>query len=202
MPRNRPDQDRDSKREAIVAAATELFATDGFDRTSVASVAARAEITKNTVYWYFEDKDALLIAAISHALRRATVAWEDAVDAPLAETLLSIAATFDAISGLTATLHARVEQSPAVREWHEGFHRRSDAWLADAIAQHLERAALPPAPAALISATVRLWTYAIEGMVADDLAIDERRALCRQLVGQLEASAREAPLATRGVGGI
>jgi TetR/AcrR family transcriptional repressor of mexJK operon len=52
------------KRAAILTAARELFLADGFDRTSVDAVSARAEVSKRTVYDYFGDKRALLGAVI------------------------------------------------------------------------------------------------------------------------------------------
>lgn len=59
------------KRAAILAAARELFLADGFDRSSVDAVAARAEVSKRTVYDYFGDKQTLLQAvvdAVGHSL--------------------------------------------------------------------------------------------------------------------------------------
>lgn len=50
------------KRGAILSAARELFLTDGFDRSSVDAVAARAGVSKRTVYDYFGDKRSLLWA--------------------------------------------------------------------------------------------------------------------------------------------
>lgn len=50
------------KRSAILRAARELFVADGFDRTSVDAVAARAHVSKRTVYDYFGDKQNLLEA--------------------------------------------------------------------------------------------------------------------------------------------
>ena len=48
------------KRAAILGAARQLFVTDGFDRSSVDAVAARAGVSKRTVYDYFGDKQTLL----------------------------------------------------------------------------------------------------------------------------------------------
>lgn len=55
------------KRAAIVEAARELFMADGFDRTSVDAIAARAEVSKRTVYDYFGDKQSLLISVVREA---------------------------------------------------------------------------------------------------------------------------------------
>ncbi|WHM28783.1 TetR/AcrR family transcriptional regulator [Streptomyces sp. BPPL-273] len=52
------------KRAAILAAARELFLANGFDRSSVDAVAARAEVSKRTVYDYFGDKRTLLQAVV------------------------------------------------------------------------------------------------------------------------------------------
>ncbi|MCF1593077.1 TetR/AcrR family transcriptional regulator [Streptomyces muensis] len=52
------------KRAAILTAARELFLADGFDRTSVDAVAARAAVSKRTVYDYFGDKRTLLQAVV------------------------------------------------------------------------------------------------------------------------------------------
>ncbi|CAL9325293.1 TetR/AcrR family transcriptional regulator [Streptomyces sp. SudanB182_2057] len=52
------------KRAAILTAARELFLADGFDRTSVDAVAARAKVSKRTVYDYFGDKRTLLQAVV------------------------------------------------------------------------------------------------------------------------------------------
>ncbi|OEV02267.1 TetR family transcriptional regulator [Streptomyces qinglanensis] len=52
------------KRAAILSAARELFLADGFDRSSVDAVAARARVSKRTVYDYFGDKQTLLHAVV------------------------------------------------------------------------------------------------------------------------------------------
>ncbi|MET9851032.1 TetR/AcrR family transcriptional regulator [Streptomyces ossamyceticus] len=52
------------KRAAILTAARELFLSDGFDRSSVDAVAARAGVSKRTVYDYFGDKRTLLQAVV------------------------------------------------------------------------------------------------------------------------------------------
>ena len=53
------------KRTAILSAARELFLTGGFDRTSVDAVAARATVSKRTVYDNFGDKQTLLRAVVA-----------------------------------------------------------------------------------------------------------------------------------------
>ncbi|WP_244830108.1 TetR/AcrR family transcriptional regulator [Caballeronia sp. TF1N1] len=63
------DQPRltDRKRAAIVSAAVEEFIASGYDATSMDRIAARAGVSKRTVYNHFDGKDALF-AAILHQL--------------------------------------------------------------------------------------------------------------------------------------
>ncbi|WP_416519853.1 TetR/AcrR family transcriptional regulator [Streptomyces achromogenes] len=53
------------KRKAILAAARDLFVHEGVDRVSMDAVAARAAVSKRTVYDYFGDKRRLFLAILS-----------------------------------------------------------------------------------------------------------------------------------------
>jgi AcrR family transcriptional regulator len=50
----------EATRQALLDAAIELFGTNGFDATSVQSIADRAQVTKGGFYHHFESKQALL----------------------------------------------------------------------------------------------------------------------------------------------
>ena len=54
----------DRKRAAVIAAATEEFLAAGFDATSMDRVAARASVSKRTVYNHFPSKEALFAAIL------------------------------------------------------------------------------------------------------------------------------------------
>src|SRR3954466_11 len=54
--------DRADKREAILAAALELFVERGFYGTAVPEIADRAGVGAGTIYRYFESKEALVNA--------------------------------------------------------------------------------------------------------------------------------------------
>ncbi len=67
------------KRDAIVVAATELFLEHGFGDVSMDTIAAKAEVSKRTVYSHFENKaqlfegvmgDACAGRHLEHAARR------------------------------------------------------------------------------------------------------------------------------------
>jgi AcrR family transcriptional regulator len=53
-------------RRRIVEAAYELFYRKGFTRSGVDAIAARAGVTKRTLYAHFASKDDLLAAALQH----------------------------------------------------------------------------------------------------------------------------------------
>lgn len=53
-----------ARREQIVGAATRVFAEKGFRRATTREVARVAGISEGTIYNYFEDKDAILMAIL------------------------------------------------------------------------------------------------------------------------------------------
>lgn len=63
-------QDYEEKREAILARAAELFAKQGYERTSMAEVAAACGTSKALLYHYYDSKDVLLYDIISQHLER------------------------------------------------------------------------------------------------------------------------------------
>lgn len=56
--------DHDSKSRAILKAAAKLFASHGFDRTSINEIAAECGVSKALVYHYYANKDQLLFEII------------------------------------------------------------------------------------------------------------------------------------------
>ena len=64
-------------RARIVDAAYESFWRQGFLRTSVDGIAARAGLTKRTVYGYFRSKDDLLAAVLQRTRRGGGAARAD-----------------------------------------------------------------------------------------------------------------------------
>jgi TetR/AcrR family transcriptional regulator, mexJK operon transcriptional repressor len=86
------------KRAAILSAARELFLTVGFDRSSVDAVAARAGVSKRTVYDYFGDKQTLLRAVVETAGRGMLTTIERTLD----ETLGGVAKAAELEEALVA----------------------------------------------------------------------------------------------------
>jgi AcrR family transcriptional regulator len=100
----------------LLDAAVELFATNGFDGTSVQEIVARAEVTKGAMYHYFRSKDDLLYA-IYHGLISQQLADLDRILAaapPPAEALRAI--IIDVVETTTARL---AEAAVFAREQHK-----------------------------------------------------------------------------------
>jgi len=60
----------EDKLAAIFAAALELFSSQGFDKTSVDEVAARAKVAKGTIFYHYRSKEELFNHMIQRGLDR------------------------------------------------------------------------------------------------------------------------------------
>ncbi|HST36621.1 MAG TPA: TetR/AcrR family transcriptional regulator, partial [Allosphingosinicella sp.] len=70
--------DYDKRREAILAAAAELYAKKGFSGASVAELARACRSSKSLIYHYFPSKDDVLYAVMADHLDALTEAAEAA----------------------------------------------------------------------------------------------------------------------------
>jgi AcrR family transcriptional regulator len=88
----------------LVAAAITLFDEQGYDATTVAEIAERAELTKRTFFRYFSDKREVLFSGSEELERR----WVEAVAAapPDASPLAMVTAGFDAVAEMFEERHA------------------------------------------------------------------------------------------------
>ena len=80
MPRTRA-RDYDDKRDAILHRAAIAFARDGYDRASMAGLAAECGVSKALLYHYYASKEALLFGILSNHLQ-ALVDVAEAADKP------------------------------------------------------------------------------------------------------------------------
>ena len=76
MARNKRPQAADEKRAEIVAAARRLFIDAGYSATSMSRLAKEAGVAPNTIYWYFGDKDDVLIGAHRRHGRRVAAKYK------------------------------------------------------------------------------------------------------------------------------
>ena len=67
--RPRPESPPGPKRDAILRAATDVFAESGYFNAQVADVARAAGVAAGTVYLYFRSKDDLLVSIFDRSMR-------------------------------------------------------------------------------------------------------------------------------------
>ena len=70
----RPQANGADKRDAILKAATRVFAQNGFFQSQVADIARAAGVAAGTVYLYFRSKDDLLVSLFERTMRDALAA--------------------------------------------------------------------------------------------------------------------------------
>lgn len=174
MPANRRPVDRQAKRDDIVRVAAGLFADVGFDAVPMAQLAAAAGVTTNTVYWYFADKDALLVAVLDLLLAEAMQEYEQQ-DGTLQELISWAVSRLERFHKLVSVVHVRAAGSPVVAAWHEQFHGLADAVLEEG----LRRAGVLEAD---VPAASRIGTFVIEGLLTHRQDEATRDAVLRLLV--------------------
>ncbi|GAA2463489.1 TetR/AcrR family transcriptional regulator [Agromyces soli] len=108
-----------SKRVSVLAAATELFLEDGYDRTSLARIAERAGVSKATLFKQFPTKAALFEATV---LAAGGTAVPEPVDVPLADFAAGLVVLGRAYAELvtrpemTALMRTVIAESPRFPE--------------------------------------------------------------------------------------
>lgn len=160
------------KREDIVRVAKKLFLEAGYEATSIQRIAAEVEVAPNTLYWYFKDKDALLIGVLDTLL---TQALAQRKQTSLEVQVLWLLDHLFGVQKLIATVHSRVAASDSLRVWHDEFHRLLEA----IIEQQLRSQGLTREQAARAA---KATMFVIEGLLAHPVSVAEQRKLVKWLV--------------------
>lgn len=90
-PKERREREREEMRGAILDAARELFASDGYEAVTMRRIAEKIEYSPTAIYFHFRDKDALVRALCDHDFLQ------------LAQQFITIAAIDDPIEKLKKT---------------------------------------------------------------------------------------------------
>lgn len=175
MARTKREQDRDAKRDEIMTSARRLFVDEGFEATSMSRLATSAGVAPNTIYWYFKDKDEVLVAVLDAEFSARLAEYLLLPATAPAERLLWVARQLERVSRLIGTVHSRLNSSPALSDWHARFHQLSEEMLR----LDLQKAGVP---AAQVEARVKISVFALEGLLAHPLPESEQRAICAALV--------------------
>jgi AcrR family transcriptional regulator len=146
-----PERRRQLTRDALIAAATEVFTRKGFQAASLEEIADAAGFTKGAIYSNFGSKEELLHAVIGHVKDRGLAGIADALDS----------------EGMTDPQHGAVA---AARPW-EKLLGRSDDLLALSLELRLY---------AIRNPEVRERVAELEREVSDHLASFIEDAFARQ----------------------
>jgi AcrR family transcriptional regulator len=132
----------EATRDRICAAAEELFMRDGYARTSVRAVAARAGVSEATVYLAFPAKPALLDATILRAIRESgSEPLSELLSLPRGELLPRAAASTAAVMVHAGRLIAIGESAALMDAELRPFRDRAYARLRAALRAVAERLA-------------------------------------------------------------
>jgi AcrR family transcriptional regulator len=184
MARNKRPQAADEKRAEIVAAARRLFIDAGYDATPMSRLAKEAGVAPNTIYWYFGDKDDVLLAVLAAVVADVWPQYQDVAREPIADRLLWVVRQLTAMSRLVTTVHARVEHSLALAEWHHNFHL-----ITGSLFRHELESAGVSTPT--VEAEVMIGIFTIEGLLMHDQNETEQRTICDALASRWSHQARE-----------
>lgn len=173
MPRNKRHIDREEKKEEILKAAARLFREQGFTSTSMSQVAASAGVAPNTVYWYFENKDDVLIAVLNSALEHGMQTLSIRHAEPLLERGKALLGLLEDYGSLVTTVHALLQESDAIREWHDRFHQIVLSIMTAELINH-------KIPEAEARKDAWVLMYVIEGLLAHTQSAEERELILSQ----------------------
>lgn len=179
MAKTKTHLDHDQKRAEILVVATRLFLAEGFEQTSVGRIAEEAKVAPNTLYWYFADKDALLLAVLDGLLGEAFSEFERRKASSIQAQLLWVLGVLAHAQRLISTVHSRMATVESVRVWHERFHALVEA----ALEQQLRSRGLARGHEA---DAARVTTFIVEGLLAHQSPRSQQRRLIDWLVTLVE----------------
>ncbi|MCA9662226.1 MAG: TetR/AcrR family transcriptional regulator [Myxococcales bacterium] len=143
MPRPRFTALDPDKRRAILEAAADEFARDGFDGASYNQIIARAGISKGAMYYYFDDKADLYLTTIGDVIERMFAAvgslrdYDDAASfwaaiRDLSGRMIGFIAEEPRLPGLAKSL---LSADPALAEALAAYIDQTRAFMAGLIAE-------------------------------------------------------------------
>jgi AcrR family transcriptional regulator len=135
LPRNRAQIPLEERRADLVAAATEVFLTRGYEGATMDGISKAAGVTRANIYWYFKSKDEVFAAVMRQLLGRdfRALAAEHA-DLDPSTRLTRGLASMRSYRSLHQAMHDRLMHHEGVRETHDLWLE----WLRDMVRQVLD----------------------------------------------------------------
>lgn len=131
-------------RERLLAAAEDCYAERGPSRTRMSDIATRAGVNRSTVYYYFQNKEAVLVASFVRALAGILVSIEPCwhTDEPFLDQLVAACLAGNEAARTSPTTRLLIDNDEALHTYHAA--QASDLWrteLAKALGRRIARAA-------------------------------------------------------------
>jgi AcrR family transcriptional regulator len=177
----------DQKRATIVDAAFALFTSLGYEATSMTTVATRANVAPNTIYWYFDNKDALLLAVLDRLVSgaRAQYLQMSTQGAAFDVRMNWLIDQFSHLGGLVGAVHGRISVSDSIRAWHDEFHRLATDFFVQRL---VERGANKEQAEAVVA----IAFFMIEGLALHTVSDHSRDTAIRLLEQAIQSAVQPA----------
>lgn len=191
-------RDGDAKREAILETAAHLFLERGYRSTSLRELASLLKITKPALYYYFQNKEQILvecyragIAAIDGLLEKAVLENGNGLQRVEAYLRVYAAAIVSHDFGRCVAMLDDSELSPAARREVRSLKRRIDASIRGYIEEGIEDGSIAdcnPKLAAFAAAGainwIGTWYRPDGGLSRESIAAGFAELLTRGLAGR------------------
>lgn len=192
MARNKRDIDAQVKREDIAAHALALFLAHGYESTSMAMISRSAAIAPNTIYWYFEGKDEVFVAALDRLTQRLLAEFASQNLETNAQRLGWLMKQLGQYRQLISTVHARLTQSDTVNQWHDGFHQMLEAVM-------VEQLRKSGTPEKLIRMMTTVGVFVVEGLLVHPHTAQQQDAIMSWLLtGRADTATKTATKPSKG----
>ena len=191
---------KDETQARIVQASMELFATRGYEATSISAIAAKAEISRGAVFWHFGSKEGLF----KEACKRFFIPFWHEIERSLEslgprERILALFDLYEQfVSANRDTIQALVRwvlESPTMRESLRGELLQLHAMFNTDLRQAILEICGDPAETDLLTSTFvsllagnLLFGVIDPGAAQDDLRRGSLRELAERLIFSLERS--------------
>lgn len=146
----RPDVS-DQRIPQILDAATKLFSEHGVHAASMSQIAKEADLSKATIYHYFESKEALVEALVAQVFETEQPEFQQLItgDSPAAERISSYAAQLANLLGsnplmysIIAELYLQASRLPSVQHIIQNYFERYVEGFEQIVQQGIERGEL------------------------------------------------------------
>lgn len=147
--KKRWERRKDARPQELLAAALDLFVERGYAATRLDDVAARAGVSKGTLYLYFTNKEELFKAVVRESVLPVLGEAEgilEAYEGPTADLFRDLALGWwerigkTKISGITKLMMAESSNFPEVAQfYHDEVIRRGDAMIARMLERGIAR---------------------------------------------------------------